>query len=166
VIWHICTIYIYGRPCHADFMSQKTSRLRQKLLEASQAFQLEIEHVLAERGPMIRGSFGKRRRVCGKDSCRCARGELHESAFIAASDAGRVRQVHVPAAEERMVAAGVQRYQRFRRLKAKLVGLAQRQVRLTEQIGQSLLTPYPKGRPLPRPKRLLRAAHKPRSGKV
>lgn len=141
-------------------MSQKTSRLRQRLLEASQAFQQQIDRVLAERGPMIRGSFGMRRRLCGRASCHCASGERHESAYLTASDAGRVRQVHVPASEQDMVAAGVERYRRFRRAKAQLVELAQLQIKLTEQLGQSLLTPYPKRRPLPRPKRFLRAAQK------
>jgi len=45
---------------------------------------------------LIRGSLLVRRRVCGKAGCRCARGELHESLYLAINDEGRTRQLYVP----------------------------------------------------------------------
>jgi hypothetical protein len=160
LFWHKVCIDIVVRMRQTLRMGERTSRLRQKLLETSQALQHEVERVLAERGPLIRGSFGRRRRVCGKPSCRCTQGELHESAILSASEDGRVRQVHVPATEEHMVAAGVERYQRFRAIKARVMGLAGRHGQLVDQIGQSLLAAYPKRKPLPRPRRLPRAARR------
>jgi hypothetical protein len=94
-----------------------------------------------------------RARVCGVAGCRCARGELHESKYLSASDKGRTRQVHVPAADEMEVQDGVERYRRFRKTRAELAEFAKEELKLAEQLGLSLLKPYPPGNPLPPPKR-------------
>jgi hypothetical protein len=64
-----------------------------------------------------------------------------------------MRQVHVPAGDEMEVQHGVQRYRRFRELKVELVKIAKEELELAEQLGLSLLKPYPPGNPLPPPKR-------------
>src|SRR5881628_3566943 len=96
-------------------MKERASGLRQKLRQTNQRYQAVLEGIVAERGPLIRGSFGTRRRVCGVPTCHCARGELHESKFLTATERGQTRQVHVPAAEEAEVMAGVGRYRRLRK---------------------------------------------------
>jgi hypothetical protein len=87
--------------------------------------------------------------VCGNPGCHCARGELHESKYLTASVAGKIRQVHVPARDEEGVAAGVARYRRFRQMQARLAALAQLQLELADQLGRSLLAAYPPDQPLP-----------------
>ena len=52
--------------------------------------------LLVERAAMIKGSLSRRATVCGKPSCRCARGEHHHSVCLVAYDKGRIRQQHVP----------------------------------------------------------------------
>lgn len=130
---------------------QDTSRLRQRLRTAAEHFDRQVELLLDQAGPLVRGSFGHRTRVCGNPNCRCARGERHESAYLTATHDGRVRQVHVPAGDELKVAEGVQRYRRFREARARLEDLAQEQLELVDQLGRSLLMPYPPGNPLPAP---------------
>ena len=130
-------------------MRAQASRTRKRLLESAAQMQLQLELLLDERGPLIRGAFGTRRRVCGNPGCHCARGELHESKYLSATDEGRVRQVHVPASEEAKVAAGVERYRRFHRQRVRLAELAQKQLELVDEFGRSLLEPYPPGNPLP-----------------
>lgn len=130
-------------------MRAQASRTRRRLLEAAKQIQLQLELLLDERGPLIRGSFGTRRRRCGNPGCHCAQGELHESMYLSASDHGRARQVHVPAAEEAKVTAGVERYRQFHARRVRLAGLAQRQLELVDELGRSLLEPYPPGNPLP-----------------
>lgn len=130
-------------------MGVQSSRLRQKIGELAKRYQAILHRILSERGPLIRGSFGTRRRVCGACGCRCARGELHASKYLTATDEGRVRQVHVPAAGEAEVAEGVTRYREFFRARAELAELARLQSDLVENLGQSLLKPYPPDRPLP-----------------
>lgn len=128
---------------------ERTSRLRQRLHQASERFQEQIERVLEEKGPLIRGSFGTRSRVCGTAGCRCTRGEKHTSKYLTATDRGKVRQVHVPAGEEEHVAAGVGRYRRFRRIRKHLMKLEALVLELVDDLGRSLLLPYPPEDPLP-----------------
>jgi len=134
-------------------MKQRASRLRQKLVQTNQRYQAVLEDILAERGPLIRGTFGTRRRVCGAANCRCARGELHESKFLTAPEEGQTRQVHVPAAEEAKVASGVERYRRVRKARSDIAELGQLQLAFVDDLTLSLLQPYPKDRPLPPPRR-------------
>jgi len=130
-------------------MAETTSRSRQQLRQLGEAQQRQLELLLGEHGPLIRGSFGTRARKCGKPTCRCAQGALHESKYLTASDDGRVRQVHVPAADEAKVADGVWRYRRFCRTRKKLAELAKRQLALVDALGRSLLEPYPPDDPIP-----------------
>jgi len=131
----------------------RSSHLRRRLLEARDAQVRQLDWILEQRDGLIRGSFGTRRRVCGNPGCRCARGELHESKYLTATDGGTARQVHVPAADEVRVAAGVTRYRRFREARGRLAVLAQQQLELVDEFGRSLLEPYPPDNPLPPPKR-------------
>ena len=134
-------------------MSEPSSRLRKRLLTTHEDYQGVLKELVGARGPLIRGSFGTRARVCGDGSCRCARGELHESKYLTATDQGKVRQVHVPASEEAAVAAGVARYRRFWRMRDEMAKLGQLQLDLVDDLGRSLLAPYPEDRPLPPAKR-------------
>jgi len=135
----------------------EASRLRRQLLDTTDELRRQLELVLDEHGPLIRGTLGTRARVCGKPTCRCAQGELHESKYLTASDGGQTRQVHVPAADEVRVAQGVQRYRRFQQARRAfaehLAGLTRRQLELVDALGRSLLEPYPPDAPLPPPKR-------------
>jgi hypothetical protein len=130
-------------------MAEKSSRLRLRLTQLEEQHQQELDFVCSERGPLIRGSFGKRSRVCGHPSCHCARGERHVSSYLTATDEGKVRQVHVPAGDEEKVEAGSARYRRFLRARARLAELATKQLALVDELGRSLLAPYPPDRPLP-----------------
>lgn len=140
-------------------MGERTSRLRQRLRQAAAQHQDHIERILDEDATLIRGSFGSRSRVCGNPGCHCARGEKHTSKYLTATAGGKVRQVHVPASDEDRVAAGVARYRRFRRMRKRLVEIEALQLELVDELGQSLLAPYPPDDPLPPPSRRGRKAH-------
>jgi hypothetical protein len=130
-------------------MRSLASRTRQRLRDLLTQYEEQLELLLEERGPLIRGTYGTRRRVCGEPTCRCVRGELHESTYLSASDHGRTRQVHVPASEEPKVTAGVERYRHFLSGRVRLSELAQQQLELVDELGRSLLEGYPPGNPLP-----------------
>jgi hypothetical protein len=119
------------------------------LAEAAQRHLEQIELLLGNKGPFIRGSFGSRRRVCGKPSCHCARGERHEAKYLTASQDGKLRQVHVPDSDVAEVAEGVARYREFRQAEAKLVELSALELRLVGELGESQLKSYPPDKPLP-----------------
>ena len=130
-------------------VAEKSSRLRQRLKQLEEQHQQQLEFICDERGPLIRGSFGKRSRVCGHPSCHCATGERHVSSYLTATERGKVRQVHVPVGDEDKVAAGSARYRRFLRARARLAELSEKQLELVDELGRSLLGPYPPERPLP-----------------
>ncbi len=134
-------------------MRIQASRVRQRLRELGEEQQRQLQLLLGERGPLIRGSFATRGRVCGGANCHCTRGELHFSKYLAATDGEKVRQVHVPAKDEVEVARGVARYRQFAKVRRHLADLAKLQLDLTEQLGRSLLKPYPPDDPLPPPRR-------------
>ena len=134
-------------------MGERTSRLRQRLLETAEHHREQVERLLQENGPLIRGSFGTRARVCGNPGCHCAQGERHTSKYLTATDGDRHRQVHVPAGDEQHVVEGVRRYRRFKRAKKRLAEIGQRELELVEDLGRSLLAPYPPDDPLPPAKR-------------
>lgn len=135
-------------------MGERTSRLRKRILDAGQRHQGQLELFVGEQGPLVRGSFGSRVRRCGNPGCHCKQGEGHESKFLAASEAGTVRQVHVPASDEPLVSKGVQRYRRFRRMREELKALCAEQLELVDELGRSLLMPYPRDNPFPPAKHL------------
>ncbi len=130
-------------------MAHDTSRQRKLLLALEQQHTAQLQLLIGERGPLIRGSLGVRGRVCGNPGCKCARGELHTSKYLSASEGGRTRQVHVPASQELQVTAGVARYREFQRRRARLAELAQQQLEFVDALGRSLLAPYPPDNPLP-----------------
>ena len=130
-------------------MSRKASRLRQRLLALSDEQRRRLESVLSARGPLMRGAFGTRARVCGKPGCRCLRGDKHVSSYLSASEDGKVRQVHVPLVEEEHVRRAVERYRSFLSTRADLAELAQQELALVDELSRVLLEPYPAKRPLP-----------------
>lgn len=130
-------------------MGEAKSRLRQRILDLEAERQREIERVVAERGPLIRGSVGERRRVCGYAGCKCARGELHASKYLAATVQGTTRQIHVPESEVMRVSESARRYQGFRRARTRLGRLAAEEASLVDRLGDALLESYPPEDPLP-----------------
>ena len=134
-------------------MSDDISRMRQRLRGLGEKLQRELEGFLSERRGLIRGTFGTRARVCGNPGCRCARGELHVSKYLTASDGGKVRQVHVPSSDEVKVAQGVERYQRWRLLRAEIAALDVELLKLVDALGLALLAEYPPDNPLPAPRK-------------
>ena len=72
-----------------------------------------LAQIVSQHG-LIRGSLLVRRRVCGKAGCRCARGELHESLYLAINEEGRTRQLYVPKDWEQRVRRWVQAHHQAR----------------------------------------------------
>lgn len=78
---------------------------------------------------MIFGTLAERGRVCGKPTCRCARGETHPAVQLAhwAGD-GRTRSQHVPYAVVDTVRAGVEAWHRFQAIARELADRNRTQV--------------------------------------
>lgn len=61
--------------------------------------------------PMLHGTLSTFRRRCGKQSCHCADGALHESPALLYREQGRTKTVTLSQAEQAWVQAAIERYQ-------------------------------------------------------
>ena len=101
-------------------MNDRLSSLRSQLRQAQQLLPGLLEACFA-RQPLLPGSLYTLRRKCGKPSCRCSRGELHESTVLSYRGQGKPRNLatapeHLPA-----LRAMTDQYRRCRQARAQLV---------------------------------------------
>jgi hypothetical protein len=68
---------------------------RGQMSAAERQLRSALNRLLSQQG-VVHGTLLTRHRVCGKKTCRCARGHLHESLYLVVSEAGRARQMYVP----------------------------------------------------------------------
>ena len=87
-----------------------------------------INKLLSQQG-VIHGTLIVRQRVCGKGNCRCAKGQLHESLYLVATEAGKGRQMYVPRQWESAVRQWIEQYARARRLMDELSSMHWQKVR-------------------------------------
>lgn len=71
---------------------------------------------LAHSSRLLRGTLSVRNQTCGKDSCRCARGEPHVSLYLVQSHNGKPRQLYVSKEWEERVRRAVKDYQELQTL--------------------------------------------------
>ena len=101
-------------------MNQPLSSLRSQLLQAQQFLPGLLEACFA-REPLLPASLYTLRRRCGKPSCRCSRGKLHESTVLSYRGQGKPRNLatspeHLPALRDM-----TDPYRRCRQARAQLV---------------------------------------------
>ena len=101
-------------------MNQRLSSLRSQLHQAQQLLPGLLEACFA-REPLLPGSLYTLRRKCGKASCRCRRGQLHESTVLSYRGQGKPRNLapapeHLPALRDL-----TDHYRRCRQARAQLV---------------------------------------------
>ena len=111
----------------------RLSRTRQSFTRLAQEI-VELVPVLMERQPMVKGPVYQQRRKCGKPNCACATGEPHRTMILSRSQEGRTRLVSI--AEGRLVDLQVltERYQRFRRARARLGQIYQKMLSLIDEL--------------------------------
>jgi hypothetical protein len=81
-----------------------------------------LNQLLSQQG-LVHGTLVVRRRVCGKPSCRCAKGQLHEGLYLVVTEAGQPRQMYVPQGWAAAVRQWIDNYAKARGLMDKLSGL-------------------------------------------
>lgn len=71
---------------------------------------------ILHREPFLCGSLVTMQRTCGKAGCRCTRGELHESLYLAVREGKKRKMIHVPRSMEGTARQWVGAYQEADRL--------------------------------------------------
>jgi hypothetical protein len=121
--------------------------LRQLIGRTERQRRQQLAVLLATRQRLVRGSFVVLGKKCGKAGCACTRGELHATRYLSASEQGRTRMVYVSADEAAAVKNAADRYQRFRRARARLVKLSTQTVTLADRLQRALTEPVVRRRP-------------------
>ncbi len=71
---------------------------------------------LASQYRLIKASFGSARRTCGKPSCRCAKGFLHEALAFTYKRHGRSMCLHVPKGMQTQARQAAEAYAQAKKL--------------------------------------------------
>jgi len=99
--------------------------------------------ILKQRPPLIRGNVYPLRRRCGKSTCRCQEGHLHESWVLSVPEEGKKRMRAVPKGKRLAWQQMTERYRRFRRARARLVKFFAEIIKLVDELERERTVPPP-----------------------
>jgi hypothetical protein len=114
-------------------MNQHLSSLRSQLLQAQQLLPSLLEACLG-REPLLCGSVYTLRRKCGKPSCRCNRGALHESTVLSYRGQGRPQNVSPAPEHLESLRNMTDHYRRCRKARTQLVRWQRQVLQLVDQL--------------------------------
>ncbi len=118
------------------------SQLRKQLQEDQREI-AGLMRIFKQRAPLIRGSVYPLRRKCGKATCRCQQGHLHESWVLSMPKRGRKRMCAVPKGQRLKWQQMADQYRRFRRARSRLVKLFAEILRRVDQLERERTMPPP-----------------------
>jgi hypothetical protein len=122
--------------------SSQLSKLRQQLSRSFATLgRLFAELVRAT--PMVPGSLYRLRRKCGKPTCRCAQGELHETWVLSRSEQGKSRLYTVPAPDRAAVREWSAQYRRYQRARAQWVKRCTALLVQMDHLAEQRIVPWP-----------------------
>lgn len=127
---------------------QEISRTRQQLREVAERLAANVEVLLSQRGPVVKGLFQLNATRCGNPNCKCARGQLHPTAMLVVPEKGKRRNIYVPVVDRPELQRRSQRYRKLRHSRAEIVKLSTEILKLTDVLLDLLSEPY-----VPEPKR-------------
>ena len=126
---------------------EKFSRMRQSLPHLVNQMMRLVKPYFSDR-PVIKGTVYELRRRCGKPGCKCARGELHASMVVSASEKGKTRLRVIPRGFLVEVQERVKRYQELRRVRAQLGAIHREMLKILDEMEamrrEELPSPDPK----------------------
>ena len=116
--------------------SDRLSRIRQSLSQLVKETQ-GLLSIFMDRRPMIKGTVYEQRRKCGKPTCYCSSGEPHSSMMLSRSEGGRTKLMKIPAGELKDFQVLTERYQKFRRARARLGQIYKEMIGLIDQLEEA-----------------------------
>ena len=84
-------------------------RPRNRLPDPERRARSRLTQILHEE-PFVLGSLVTMKRTCGKPGCKCNRGELHPSLYLALRVRGKRKMIHVPQTMQQPVRQWVANY--------------------------------------------------------
>lgn len=114
---------------------RKLSDLRAKLLKNQQLLQ-QLMDTFNARSAMLPGSLYQLNRKCGKENCRCTKGQLHSSTVLAYRGQEKTQTITPDQEHLNHIKQMTDDYRRFRKRRAELVKLQKETLAIVEKIQQ------------------------------
>jgi hypothetical protein len=89
---------------------------------SERAWRSRLTQIVAGQG-LLHGTLQERLQVCGKPTCRCARGQKHTALYLVVRQEGKLRQLYVPSQWHERVRQWVANDQALRDLLKELSGV-------------------------------------------
>lgn len=124
-------------------MAQGASRIRQRIHRLEESLAELLKLIVAERGPLRRGSFVTLHRKCGKPTCHCAEGDGHPTNYLSLLEEGRKRLIYISADNRDQVADEAERYRQFRRRRAMIARIMKTLLKRLDELEKTLETQKP-----------------------
>jgi Family of unknown function (DUF6788) len=86
-----------------------------KMSQAERDSRSRLAQLISGSG-FMRGTLTVREKVCGKSSCKCARGEKHVALYLLSSKDGKLRQLFIPHSYEARVRKWLEQYKQVEEL--------------------------------------------------
>ena len=138
-----CNLYVvlvfYIQMSRSEF-----SKLRQQISRSFSALGRLLSEFMRS-GAMVPGSLYRLRRKCGKPTCRCAQGELHETWALTRSEQGKARLYGVRAEERSTLRDRTLEYRRYQRARAKWIKQSAALLSQIDQLAEKRIVPWPTG---------------------
>jgi len=112
----------------------RASQIRQRLSQIPTEMAGEVRRVVHVR-ETLRGYVYHSRRRCGKPSCRCARGELHEAWVVATKVGGKQTTRSLGGRQRDRVERLCENYRQFRQAESAMRRLCREATELTRELG-------------------------------
>ncbi len=109
------------------------SQLRKSLTDRVQELK-GLLPILLGRQLMVKGSVYRLRRRCGKPTCHCADGTLHDSMVLSWSEEGRTRLRSISERSVNRLRRLTERYQRFRKARGRLAQISKEMLEIINRI--------------------------------
>jgi len=116
----------------------RLSRMRQSLHELAKEIE-QLVPVFAERDLLVKGTVYAQRRKCGKPTCHCATGKPHTSMILSRSEDGRTKLMTIRPGHLKDLQLLTERYQRFRRARARLGQIYKTMLSLADKLEKARL---------------------------
>ena len=112
---------------------KKFSQLRQSLGRLANEIRQVINPFFSDK-PLIKGSVYELKTKCGKPGCKCAKGELHHSMVVSASEKGKTRLRAIPHGFLVEVQTKVRCYQQLRRARVRLIEVHKKMLQVMDEM--------------------------------
>jgi hypothetical protein len=117
--------------------NEQASRIRQRLAQLASQLARELEAARAQK-KLLRGYVYHSKRRCGKPSCRCAQGQLHDAWVVATTVDGKRTTRSLPPGMRQRVDKLATSYRRFREVQRQFRKHTSEALQLMQQLEELL----------------------------